>query len=73
MSLDAIVGDAGIGHNLFLSPDTRYKRRDRQQGHDNQNDKAAQPDIFSPNEQGGQEQPGSNHRADDRKVIQQKV
>src|SRR5215510_2966619 len=40
VSLYEVVGDAGIGHNLFLRPDAGYKRWDRQQGHGNKNDKA---------------------------------
>src|SRR6266571_7607654 len=53
VSLDEIVGDAGIGYNLFLRSDAGYKRWNRQQGNGNKNDKAAQPHIFSPNNQGG--------------------
>src|SRR5437870_5668118 len=62
-----------IGHHLFLCADAGHERRNRQESHAHKNDKAASPNFFGFYKERDEEQPDSNHRADDRKVIEQKM
>src|SRR6266852_4592368 len=71
-------GDQGIGHagqllDSSLSADATKKRRQRQQGHDSENDKRGSLELVVLPGEGDQEQAKADDGSNNREMIEQEV